>query len=284
MESNPRAVFERLFGDGDSTDPAVRRARRQQDQSILDAVTEKIATCSAMLGPRDRAKLGEYLDAVRDVETPHPESRDPERPRPAGASSSRRAASPAIFEDYVKLMFDLQVLAYQADMTRVITFMLTPELSASTYPEIGVPDPHHGLSHHQNNPDNLAKLTKVNMFHIKLFAYYLDKLAATPDGDGSLLDSALIVYGSGMSDSNVHDIHNLPILLARRGIGTDSGQPPCDRRGGNAAHQSVHDVAQQAECPGRALRRQHRDDPRTVRGVSQHARARRPVCTCCARR
>jgi hypothetical protein len=111
-------------------------------------------------------------------------------------------------------MFDLQVLAYQTDMTRVITFMLTPELSARTYPEIGVPDPHHGLSHHQNNADNLAKLTKVNTFHTRLFAYYLDKLAATMDGDGSLLDSTLIVYGSGMSDSNLHDIHNLPILLA----------------------------------------------------------------------
>jgi len=202
MESNPRAVFERLFGDGDSTDPAVRHARRTQDKSLLDAITGRIADIQRVLGPRDRAKLGEYLDSIRDVEA---------RIQRAEAQSARdlpvveqpSGSIPTVFEEYVKLMFDLQVLAYQADMTRVVTFLMTPELSARAYPEIGVPDPHHGLSHHQSNPDSLAKLTKINTFHIKLFTYYLDKLAATMDGDGSLLDSALIVYGSGMSDSNV---------------------------------------------------------------------------------
>ena len=213
MESSPRAVFERLFGDGESTDPAVRASRRRQDKSLLDAVTEKIARLQGSLGRRDREKLSEYLDAVRQVEA---------RIQRAEARSARdlpvmdqpSGSAPSVFEDYVKLMFDLQVLAWQADVTRVITFMLTPELSARTYPEIGVPEPHHGLSHHQNNPESLAKLTKVQAFHTKLFAYYLDRLAGTADGPGSLLDSAALIYGSGMSDSNVHDIHNLPILVA----------------------------------------------------------------------
>jgi hypothetical protein len=222
MESSPRAVFERLFGDGDSTDPAVRRARRQQEKSLLDAVTEKIAELQRALGPRDRAKLGEYLDAVRDVEG-RIQKAEAQGARDLPIVEQPSGSAPQVFEDYVTLMFDLQLLAYQADMTRVITFMLTPELSARTYPEIGVPEPHHGLSHHQNNPDNLAKLTKVNAFHLRLFASYLEKLAAARDGDGSILDSLVLVYGSGMSDSNVHDIHNLPILLLGAGAGRLAG-------------------------------------------------------------
>jgi hypothetical protein len=222
MESNPRAVFERLFGDGDTTDPAVRRARRRQDKSILDAVTAKINELRQAVGPRDRAKLGEYVDAVRDVEI-RIQKAEAQGARDLPVLEQPSGSVPPVFEDYVKLMFDLQVLAYQADMTRVITFMLTPELSMRTYPEIGVPEPHHGLSHHQNNPENLAKLAKVNAFHMKLFSYYLEKLAATADGDGSLLDGALIVYGSGMSDSNVHDIHSLPMLLVGGGAGRIKG-------------------------------------------------------------
>jgi hypothetical protein len=218
MESNPRAVFERLFGDGDTTDPAARRARLQRDRSVLDAVTEKIHDLQTGLGDRDRSKLGEYLDSVRDIER---------RIQKAEAQSARAlpvveqpsGSIPGIFEDYVKLMFDLQVLAYQSDLTRVITFLMTPELSSRTYPEIGVPEPHHSLSHHQNRPENLAKLTKLQSFHMGLFSYYLTKLKATPDGDGSLLDHLTLLYGSGMSDSNVHDIHGLPILLAGGGAG-----------------------------------------------------------------
>ena len=130
---------------------------------------------------------------------------------------------PESFDEYVKLMFDLQVLAYQADLTRVITFLMTPELTAQTYPEIGVPDAHHALSHHENKPESLVKLTKVGSYHTELFAYYLDKLRATPDGDATLLDQVMIMYGSGMSNSNLHNIQNLPILLAGGGAGQLSG-------------------------------------------------------------
>ena len=222
MESNPRAVFERLFGDGTSTDPTERRARRQHDQSVLDAVTEKVARLQNGLGARDRAKLGDYLAAVRDVER---------RIQRAEANTNRElpvvdrpsGTVPADFEEYVKVMFDLQVLAYQSDLTRIITFMMTPELSAQTYPQIGVPDPHHALSHHENDSEKLAKLTKVGTYHTTLFSYYLDKLRATPDGDGSLLDQVMIMYGSGMSNSNLHNIQKLPILLAGGGAGRLQG-------------------------------------------------------------
>ena len=132
----------------------------------------------------------------------------------------RPAASvPTSFDEYVKVMFDLQVLAYQSDLTRVISFLMTPELTAQTYPEIGVPDPHHALSHHENKPESLAKLTKIGSYHTELFAYYLEKLRTTPDGDGSLLDQVMVLYGSGMSNSNLHNIQNLPILLAGGGAG-----------------------------------------------------------------
>ena len=218
MESNPRAVFERLFGDGMSTDPAARRARMQEDRSILDAVTDKVARLENGLGSRDRAKLSDYLAAVRDVERRiqrAEQNTDRELPvveRPSGSI-------PTSFEDYVKVMFDLQVLAYQSDLTRIATFLMTPELSAQTYPQIGVPDPHHALSHHENDSEKLAKLTKVGAYHTTLFSYYLDKLRSTPDGDGSLLDQVMIIYGSGMSNSNLHNIQKLPILLAGGGAG-----------------------------------------------------------------
>jgi Protein of unknown function (DUF1552) len=222
MESNPRAVFERLFGDGDTTDAAVRRERMRKDRSLLDAVVERIADLQQGLGAKDRSKLAEYLDSVRDVER---------RIQRAEAQSARElpvveqpsGSAPAAFEEYVRLMFDLQVLAYQCDLTRVITFMMTPELSARTYPEIAVPEPHHALSHHQNRPENLDKLTKLQTYHAGLLSYYLAKLKATPDGDGSLLDHLTLLYGSGMSDSNVHDIHGLPIVLIGGGAGRLQG-------------------------------------------------------------
>jgi hypothetical protein len=222
MESNPRAVFERLFGDGTSTDPAARRERRQRDRSILDAVTAKVARLQDGLGAADRAKLTDYLTAVRDVER-RIERAEAEVERELPVVDRPEAGAPASFEDYVKVMFDLQVLAYQTDLTRVISFLMTPELTAQTYPQIGVPDPHHALSHHENNPESLAKLIKVGSYHTGLFAYYLDKLAATPDGDGSLLDQVMILYGSGMSNSNLHNIQKLPILLAGGGAGQLSG-------------------------------------------------------------
>jgi hypothetical protein len=216
-EHNPREVFERMFGDANSTDPATRLARIQQERSILDSVTHRIATLGKQVGPGDRAKLDEYFEAIRDVER---------RIQNAEQQSSRELpvvdhppGIPAAFEDHVKLMYDLYALAYQCDMTRVITLMIAHEFSGRTYPEIGVPDAHHPISHHQNDPARLAKLAKINTYHTTLFAYFLDKLRSTPDGDGSLLDHAMIVYGAGMSDSNAHDPKNLPVLLAGGGAG-----------------------------------------------------------------
>ncbi len=218
MESNPRAVFERLFGDGTSTDPAQRRERMQRDRSILDAVTRKVARIQDRLGATDRAKLSDYLAAVRDVER-RIQRAEAEGDRELPVVERPSASVPASFEDYVKVMFDLQVLAYQADLTRVITFMMTPELSAQTYPQIGVPDPHHALSHHENKRESLEKLIKLGTYHTTLFSYYLEKLRSTPDGDGSLLDQVMVLYGSGMSNSNLHNIQKLPIVLAGGGAG-----------------------------------------------------------------
>jgi hypothetical protein len=224
MENNPRAVFERLFGDSDTTDPAVRVARIEKDRSILDSVTETLADLQRVLGGRDRAKLSEYLEAVRDVERRIQKAEAqsaqelPVVERPAGSIA-------AAFDEYAKVMFDLQVLAYQSDLTRVSTFMIGKELSSRTYPEIGVPDQHHPLSHHQNNPEKLEKLTRINVLHMSLFSYYLSRLQATPDGEGTLLDHVLLIYGSGMSNSNLHVPHALPILVA----GGAAGQIKCGR-------------------------------------------------------
>jgi hypothetical protein len=217
MEHDPRAVFERLFGDHGSTDRAARLARLDADRSVLDSVTEKIARLQRGLGSRDREKLSQYLDAVRDVER---------RIQRAEEQSARElpvveqpAGVPDLFEEYARLMFDLQVLALQSDLTRVVTFMLAAELSARTYREAGVADPHHAISHHQRNPDNLEKLVKIGTYHSKLVAYYLEKLQATPDGDGSLLDHTSVVYGRGMSDSNAHQPLDLPIAVFARDLG-----------------------------------------------------------------
>ncbi|MBI3048220.1 MAG: DUF1552 domain-containing protein [Acidobacteria bacterium] len=212
VEYRPRAVFERLFGDSDSTDPAVRRARLQKDRSILDSVTEAAARLMRDVGAGDRARLTEYLDGMRDVErriqrAEEQSARDiPAVDRPAGI--------PASFEEHAKLMFDLQVLAFQTDLTRVITFMLGPEQSNRAYPEIGVPDVHHGLSHHQGDAQKLAKIAQIDTYHTRTFGYYLEKLQATPDGDGSLLDHSTILFGCSMSDGNDHLLQNLPIVLA----------------------------------------------------------------------
>ena len=218
MENNPRVVFERLFGDTGSTDPAVRRARLRKDASLLDSVTERAADLSRRIGPGDRAKLGQYLDAVRDVER---------RIRMAESQSERElpvvdqpAGIPATFGEHAKLMFDLLALAWETDLTRVATFMLGREITGRTYAEIGVPDAHHPISHHQRDPAKLAKLTKINQYHVQLFAQFLERLRSTPDGDGTLLDRSMIVYGAGMADSNTHGSQDLPILLAGGGAGT----------------------------------------------------------------
>ena len=209
-EADPRVVFERLFGDGGS--PERRRAELKKSGSILDWMTTDLARLRRELGPADRNRVGQYLDSVREVE------RRIQRAEQADASSlpdlARPASVPAVWEDHVRLMFDLQVLALQADATRVITFQLARETSTRTYPHIGVPEPHHPVSHHVNDPEKLIKLAKINAHHVSLFAYLIERLAATPDGDGSLLDHTLYLLGSGMGNPDVHDHANLPIVVA----------------------------------------------------------------------
>ena len=218
MEINPRVVFERLFGDSGSTDPDVRKARLAKDASLLDSVTERASDLSRELGAGDRAKLSQYLEAVRDIER---------RIQMAEQQSGRElpvvdqpAGIPNTFGEHAKLMFDLLALAYETDLTRVATFMMGREITGRTYPEIGVPDAHHPISHHQKDPVKLEKLRKINRYHVELFTEFIERLASTPDGDGTLLDNAMIVYGAGMSDSNAHGSYNLPILLAGAAAGT----------------------------------------------------------------
>ena len=217
MEHNPRAVFERLFGDDGTTDPAARLARIKKDRSILDSVVEEVNRLGRRVGVGDRLKLTQYLDAIRDVERRlerAEEQNDRELP-----VFDQPTAIPESYEEYAKLMFDLQVLAYQADLTRIQTFMLGRELSARQYPEIGAPDAHHPTSHHTNDPQKITNYTKINAFHTRLFAYYVDKLRATADGDGTLLDHVILLYGSGMSDGNAHATTNLPLVLVGGGAG-----------------------------------------------------------------
>jgi hypothetical protein len=211
-ENHPRAVFENLFGDSDSTEAAERSARNRKYRSLLDSVTEAATRLMRDVGSTDRNKLAEYLDAVRDVERRIQRAEDqssrnvPTLTRPGGI--------PATFDEHAKLMFDLQVLAFQTDLTRVSTFMMGREQSDRTFREIGIADSHHGLTHHSNDPVKIAKVLQINILHARLFAYFLDKLRSTPDGDGSLLDHSMIVYGSGISEGNSHSYTDLPILLA----------------------------------------------------------------------
>ncbi|MCH8268981.1 MAG: DUF1552 domain-containing protein [Acidobacteria bacterium] len=221
MENRPRAVFERLFGDNDSTDPAVRLRQIRTDRSILDSVTQKVARLLTGLGPTDRAKLTEYLDAVRDVER-HIQMAEEQSSREL-PTLERPPGVPSTFIEHARLMIDLQVLAFQTDMTRVITFMTGREFGGRTYREIGIPDGHHSLTHHQYKQEKIDKVIRINIYHAKLLAYYLEKLQSTPDGDGSLLDHMVILYGSSLSDGNLHWHDNLPILLAGGGAGRIQG-------------------------------------------------------------
>jgi hypothetical protein len=221
MEWNPRAVFEKLFGDSDSTERTARDARLQQHKSILDSVTEKLADLKRQLGPQDQVKVNEYTEAVRDVERriqKADQQRDIELP-----SMEQPQGAPPVFEDHLAVMLDLQTLAFQSDLTRVISFMLSKEQSARPYPQIGVPEAHHPLSHHNNVPELIAHMSKINRYHAQLFAQYLAKLRATPDGDGSLLDHMTILYGSGISNSTQHSGDNLPLLLVGGGAGRLKG-------------------------------------------------------------
>jgi hypothetical protein len=212
MENDPRAVFERMFGESDTTEARARAARLERRQSILDSVTGNIARFQKGLGDGDRLKMDQYLEAVRDIERRIQKAEEQSgRELPA---FDRPDGVPGTFAEHARLMLDLQLLAYQSDLTRVSTLMIAKEVSSRSYPEIGVPDPHHPISHHQNNPEKMSKVTKINTYHMSFFAEFLNKMSSTPDGDGSLLDHSLMLYGSGLSDGDLHNHIDLPVLLA----------------------------------------------------------------------
>ncbi len=220
-ENDPRVVFERLFGSSDSTDPNVRMARLRQDRSILDSVTARVKQLQLKLGPDDNRKVSDYLESLRDVErriqkAEEQSSRElPEVDRPVGIPDS--------FDEHVELLYDLQALAFQCDLTRVITFMYGREQSARTYPQIGIADPHHQLTHHQNDPEKLEKCTKIQVHHVTLFTKYLEKLRSIPDGEGTLLDNSVILFGAGLSNSDRHTHSPLPTVVVGGGAGTIKG-------------------------------------------------------------
>ena len=207
-ETNPRFVFERLFGTGNT--PEEREARAEEDRSILDGLSQEISTLANKLGGQDRAKLGEYLDAIRDVEqriakveSYNSDFEVPERP----------VGIPETFREYAELMLDLQVLAFQADITRVTSFLMARENINRSYEEIGLPEAHHSMSHHGNNPEKMKAFSKLNLYHVDTVAYYLSKLQSIPDGDGSLLDGTVVLYGKGMSDGNTHNNYSVPVVV-----------------------------------------------------------------------
>src|SRR5580692_11596200 len=223
MEHRPRALFERLFGAAGTTDPKVLAALRQEDRSILDAVNQDVKRLRGELGGKDRGKIDQYTEAVRDVERRIQRAeaqKDREIPQLEGPGGV-----PSVFSDYYKLMADLMVLACQTDMTRVITFQMGHEMSLRSYPELGFTDSHHSQTHHHGEAEKIAKVIQINTLHTKMLAYYLDKLRNTPDGDGSLLDHTLIMYGAALSDANLHLYTDLPIVLVAGGVnGIKGGQ------------------------------------------------------------
>jgi hypothetical protein len=220
MEINPRKVFERMFGQGGSA--TERLARIKEDKSILDAITKDVATLQVQLGPSDRQMMAQYLENVREIERriqrAETSQGDEDLELPA-----RPAGVPFDYEEHVKLMYDLMTLAYQADVTRVITFMISREVSNRTYPQVGVTDGHHAISHHQNRAEKMEKNVKIQTYNVSQFGYFLDKLKNTPDGDGSLLDHAVLLYGSNMSNSNAHDHYPLPNLVIGGAAGRMQG-------------------------------------------------------------
>ena len=223
IENDPRAVFERLFGTSGSTDPEARLARMRRDRSILDLVNAELRGLGQVVGPGDRAKLDEYAEAIRDIErriAMAEEQNTRELPvvdQPIGV--------PSDYAEHAKLMMDLLALAYQTDLTRISTFMLAREVSGRAYPEVGVPDSHHPLSHHQDEPAKLNRLHLINEYQFQQFAYLVAKLDAIPEGDGSMLDSTLFLYGTGISDSNTHFHDDLPIaLVGGKSAGIDGGR------------------------------------------------------------
>jgi hypothetical protein len=220
-ENNPRVVFERLFGSSDSTDAAVRASRLRQDRSILDSVTSRVKQLQQKLGATDNTKLSDYLESLRDTERRIQKAE--EQGRQHGPDVDQPSGVPDGFEPHVQLLYDLQVLAYQSDLTRVITFMYGREQTGRPYPQIGIPEPHHPLTHHQNDAEKMEKCTQIQIYHVALFAAYLEKLRATPDGDGSLLDHLMLLYGGGISNSDRHTHGPLPTLLLGGAAGAFAG-------------------------------------------------------------
>jgi len=212
-EINPRMVFERLFGDGDSTDASARMARLENQQSVLDYVTGSLSRLRMSLGVGDKRKLEEYLDAVRDIERRIQLAEDQNATIPL-PHIERPSAIPEDYLQYTKLMIDMQVVAWQTDMTRVASLMLGRDGSNRAYREIGISDGHHSISHHQGDPERVEKLIKIDQLHVAMFVYLLEKLKETPDGDGTLLDHSLVLFGSSLSESNIHTHDDLPIVLA----------------------------------------------------------------------
>lgn len=219
-EAHPRLVFENLFGEGGT--PEERRAALRKRASLLDSIADDMNRLKRGLGGSDRARISEYLESIREVErriqTAEADTKDnpmPDLDRPMGV--------PAAYADHARLMFDLQLLAFQGDITRVTTFQIARETSNRSYPEIGIPDPHHPLSHHGGNAEKIEKMSKINAFHVSLFAEYVEKLKNTPEGNGSLLDSTLLLYGSGIGNPNVHDHTNLPVIVAGGAAGGMKG-------------------------------------------------------------
>jgi hypothetical protein len=219
-EAHPRLVFETLFGEGGNR--AERQAALRKRASLLDAVTSELTRLQNTLGPADRERVSQYLESVRDVERRIQQAETAARDKPL-PDLDRPRGVPAAYADHARLMFDLQVLALQGDITRVITFQLAREASNRTYTELGISEPHHPLTHHGGDERKIAEVAKINQFHVSLFAGFLEKLAATPEGEGSLLDHVLYLYGSGMGNPNVHDHVNLPIIVAGGAAGKMRG-------------------------------------------------------------
>ncbi|WP_238326017.1 DUF1552 domain-containing protein [Bryobacter aggregatus] len=216
LETNPRAVFERLFGDGDTTDPQARALRARQDRSILDFVNEDAKRLGATLGASDRRKLSEYMDSIREIEVRIQKAENPGR-NIALPAIDQPAGIPPTFEEHIKLMFDLMTIAFQADLTRVITMMIGREGGNRTYRSIGVPDAHHGLSHHFNDPAKIERLQKIDQHHVEMVSYFIEKLSKTKDSNGTLLDNSMVLYGSSISDGNKHEHLDLPAILCGHG-------------------------------------------------------------------
>jgi hypothetical protein len=222
MENNPRLVFQRLFGEGDNAKD--RAIQTREDRSILDAVTGSMKRLQSTLGPADRRKMDQYFDAIREVELrlQRIEAHNAESTN-LGPSGTRPLGIPDNFEDHIHLMFDLQVLAFQADITRVTTLMIGREEGGRSYPQAGVPEGHHSISHHDNNAEKLAKLAKIDAYHVKQMSIFLGKLKQVQDGEATLLDNSTILFGGGISNGNMHNHEHLPIVLGGGGAGQLEG-------------------------------------------------------------